>query len=188
MYPNSNTLLVNSNALKSHGFIDKNIDEHTILPVIKYVQDEVVHNVIGTALYEKLLELINNKTINEEVNECYKELLDGYLFYIMGWKIKAHMQLDFHEKTRNAGSVRVSDDRVYPNTYSDVTKIADQYHARGNKYMIELGKWLSCGCKSECFPELRHIENWWDKPVNASNPTHQYIFFPSKRRKGCCNR
>lgn len=184
MYPNSNTLLVTTNALKSFGVFDTNINEHTVLPIIKYVQDEVVHNVIGTQLYEKLLDLINTDTVNVVNNECYKELLDGYLFYIMAWKVKAHLQLDIHEKTRNAGSVRVSDDRVYPNSYQDVQKIADQYHERGNKYLIELGKYLRCQCANGCFPELRYFDNcWWEKSPNESNPTHQHIYFPSKQRR-----
>lgn len=186
MYPNNNELLVSVNDLKNFGVLDANINEHMCLPVVKYVQDEVIHNIIGTKLYEKLMQLIKDDTISLEENECYHELLNGYIFHIMAWKVKAEICIDVAEKVRNIGVGRVADDRFYPNSMAETKKAQNEFHIRADKYVTELGKWFTCKCS--CFPELSDIASWWEKKPNESYPTNSFIYFPDDCQDSCkCN-
>lgn len=183
MYPDNRSLLVSIDDIKAFGVIDINVHEHVLQPIAMYVQDEVIHNLIGTRLYEKLMELVETDEIDLDENECYKQLLRGYIFKIMAWKIKAESCLDLSEKVRNFGVGRVSDDRVYPDTYNDMQKTKRNFHDRADKYVVELGNFLSCNCN--CFPELKEHTKWWEKPANPDSGTHTYIYFPSNRKCGC---
>lgn len=179
MYPNNDNLLISVQDIKGFGVLDSNVAEHQLLPIVKHIQDEVVHNLIGTCLYEKLLDLIATEEIRTAENEKYKELLDGYIFHIMAWKVKAESCVDMSYKVRNIGTATISDDRAYPASFSDTQKISAYFHNRADKYVIELGKFLSCNCR--CFPELRCCENWWDKKPNPTSGRHSSIYFPKRR-------
>lgn len=176
MYPNSNSLLISAQDIKGYGVLDINVGEDILTPIVKYVQDEVIHNLIGTSLYDKLLDLIRTDEIKDEENEKYKELLDGYIFHIMAWKVKAECCVDFSEKVRNFGVGRVSDDRVYPDSWNDTQKVAAYFHNRADKYIIELSKFLGCNCN--CFPELNHFNKWWEKKPGKNTVVHSSIYFP----------
>lgn len=180
MYPNYNTLLVSVNDMKGIGILDANLDERTLLPVVKYVQDEMVHNLIGTKLYERLIGLIDTGEINLPANEHYKELLRGYIFYIMGWKVKAEACVDLNKQVRNFGVGTVSDDRVNPDGWSDMLKTSRFFHARADKYVAELARFIRCNCR--CFPELDQKVKWWEKAPEQSPSMRSFIYFPKKKR------
>lgn len=179
MYPNNRQLLISINDIKNAGILDKNIDETVALAAANRVQDRIIRDLLGSRLYESLISMIIDESIYTEENEKYKELLDGYIFYIMAYRIKGELALDLNEKVRNFGVGRTSDDRVYPNSFQDLQQVRREYYDIADGYIVDLASLLKCHCN--CFPELREFHHWWEK--RPGSPTHSYFYVPSNN---CC--
>lgn len=176
------TLLISPDAIKALGVMDKNLDDKHISPVIKFVQDDSIQNLVGTRLYQKLLELVRDKEICSEGNECYNEILSGYLKWILAWNVVAQCHVTHYTKLRNAGVITVSDSNIQPVSYETMKKIASDFHDMADLYKVKLQKYLSCNCS--CFPELKGVNEWWEERPDKVNGTHTPFYFPKKG--GCC--
>lgn len=184
MFPNTTTLLISPSDIKNFGLLDINVDEHICTSTIKLTQDKWIRRIIGDKLLNKLIALIDSEEINLIENECYKELLDGYIFHIMAWHTLGELCMRLAEKVRNFGVGRVSDDRVYPDQFDDHRKVARWYHDQADLYTTNLAEFLTCKCS--CFPELKEVHEWWEKKPEKSNITHSFIYFPGKGNKCGC--
>lgn len=180
-------LLVSVDTIKSLGVLDRNLSEQNIAPVIKFVQDDTIQNLIGSRLYERLLFLVDNDSICDEGNECYLELLNGYLKWILAWQVRAQCNLVFHSQLRNAGVINMVDSSFTPISYSDMKKNKADISDMADSYIEMLKRYLSCNCG--CFPELKGIDEWWQISPDIKNVTNSPIYFPSRRGCGCktCN-
>jgi len=77
----ASTYLVSVNYIKSNTFLDNNIDDKKILKGILMAQEQMLEPVIGTKLYNKLIEGVANG--NLDIN--YQNLVINYI-----WKILNH--------------------------------------------------------------------------------------------------
>lgn len=185
-YPNNLELLVSASNMKSFGVLDMNDDEHVLLPITKRIQDGVIHNILGTVLLEKLLTLIRTDEIVLDENAIYKQMLDGYIFHIMAWAVRAEYAVETAIKSRNFGTGTSNDSYLQNSILTDVFKIRDYYKSQSDKYVLEFGEWL-CGHADE-IPELSFIENWWEKKPLNDTQTSDFIYFPDKNRCRRCER
>lgn len=182
-FANDMTLLISPDAIKALGVFDKNLDERHIKPVIKFVQDDSIQNLIGTRLYQKLLELVASNTICQDENKCYSDLLNGYLKWILTWSVVAQCHITHFLKLRNAGTITIGDTNFSPTSYETMKKVASDYYDKADSYIVKLQRYLSCNCS--CFPELRGVEAWWEQSPDKTNGTHSPIYFPRKGGCGC---
>ena len=80
-----NTMLVSPTKVKEFGNINLNVEESEIGAAIRIAQDVHLKDAAGRNLIEHVQELVYNKiigsgsTIDDDVNEPYKVLLDEYL-------------------------------------------------------------------------------------------------------------
>ena len=56
-------LLISEKTLKANGVINNNVDNMYIFPAIRYAQDAGLQPIIGTKLYNKLMDLVENGSI-----------------------------------------------------------------------------------------------------------------------------
>tara|TARA_R110001632_G_scaffold130517_1_gene244595 strand:+ start:172 stop:789 length:618 start_codon:yes stop_codon:yes gene_type:complete len=75
----TNTLLLSWTKLKQYTDINDSLDAALIKNGIREAQDIQLQRVIGTLLYEKLLNLVETETIDDSENAQYKTLLDSYV-------------------------------------------------------------------------------------------------------------
>mgnify|MGYP003632128519 CR=1 FL=1 len=75
----TNTLLLSWTKLKQYTDINDSLDAALIKNGIREAQDIQLQRVIGTLLYEKLLNLVETETIDDSENAAYKTLLDSYV-------------------------------------------------------------------------------------------------------------
>ena len=68
--------LISEAALKKNSVINNNVDGMYILPAIEYAQDAGLQPLLGTKLYNKLMDLVDNGAITGVTD--YKYLLDEY--------------------------------------------------------------------------------------------------------------
>ncbi len=75
----TDTLLLSWTKLKQYSDINDSVDPSLLKNNIRVSQDIELQRVIGTVLYEKLLTLVETKTIDDAANANYKKLLDDYI-------------------------------------------------------------------------------------------------------------
>jgi hypothetical protein len=75
----ANILMISEQSFKDFTIASNNIDLKNLTQVIKMTQDRFIHPLCGSALYNKILTLIDNGTITSGGNAVYKTLLDSYL-------------------------------------------------------------------------------------------------------------
>ena len=70
-----NVLLISAEILKDRTGIHSNIDDKLLYPEIKAAQDMYIHPILGTNLYNKIINDVDAGTITGD----YKSLLDDYI-------------------------------------------------------------------------------------------------------------
>ncbi len=70
-----NVLLISDDILKDRTAIHGNIDSKMLYPEVKVAQDMYIHPILGTALYDKIIDDVDAGTIAGD----YKTLLDDYI-------------------------------------------------------------------------------------------------------------
>ena len=68
----NNILLISEDLLKSETIVNDNINSQSITPSILIAKEIGLQQVIGTKLYKKILTLVDEDTINNDVNVNYK--------------------------------------------------------------------------------------------------------------------
>jgi len=75
----TDVLLLSWTKLKQWSDINDSVDPDLLKNNIRLSQDIDLQRVIGTVLYDKLLDLVKNGTIDDSGNAVYKTLLDDYV-------------------------------------------------------------------------------------------------------------
>ena len=73
------TYLISTDYLKEHTTINNNVDTNILNSPIWEAQEINVHQICGTKLYKRMLELVRTGDITLPANVKYKELLDDYV-------------------------------------------------------------------------------------------------------------
>jgi hypothetical protein len=74
-----NVLLISEQKLKDNTPINENVDSSELRFCILQAQNIQIQESLGTNLYEKLLQIVDNGTISDPSNLNYKLLLDNYI-------------------------------------------------------------------------------------------------------------
>ena len=144
--------------VKAGTYVNFNVDDSYLGPAIRETQDVWLQSIIGTALYNRLRELVYNAiteaedNIDDEVNAIYKTLLDDYCIPYLEHKVQAVLVLMASYQTRNLGVIHPSDENLNAQQLSDVLKIQQRYNAVSDRYATALSQFLCQWRKS--FPEL----------------------------------
>lgn len=155
----SDVYLVDFEKLKANSVLDRNVSNDDIRLIVKLVQDEVIENVIGTHLFDRLKGLIISEEIGLERFSQYRELLDDYLFWIFAWRVPAELMIVKSYKVRNIGTVQQIADQVAQAPMSELESVRAEYRGNADKYVLNTIKFLKCN--RECFPELEYCACDW---------------------------
>ena len=94
-------LLLSEQRLKEDSLINNNVDSMYIFPAIQTAQEIGLQPLLGTKLYNKLLEVVENGG-----DEQYFDLLDSYVIPYLEMKVMADIQIPLAYKIRNGGLVQ----------------------------------------------------------------------------------
>jgi hypothetical protein len=109
-----NVLLISEQKLKDNTPINENVDSSELRFCILQAQNIQIQESLGTNLYEKLLEIVDNGTISDPSNLNYKLLLDNYIQPTL-ISYSYYLSLDnFWVKFINIGLVQNSSEQGQP--------------------------------------------------------------------------
>ena len=142
------TYIILPSVVKERMSLHDNVDDKLIYPEIKAVQDLYIMPLLGSTLFNKILNDIANNTLAGD----YKDLMDNYLImaicnYVMS-ELPEGLNYQFWNKGVSQKTVDNATQPTMSEMYSIVAKYksrAEHYVNRARMYLIEYG--------NEKFPE-----------------------------------
>lgn len=134
-----NIYLISEDTIKSESYIGDNMDPSLILPAIITAQDMHLQPLLGTKLYETLLE----KVKSEDVTGKYKHLMDKYIRPFLIYAVLTDIQIPLAYKNRNAGVVQTNNEYVNNTYLSEVQALKSYYENKMNFYGFRLSDYLT---------------------------------------------
>lgn len=141
--------LISEATLKKNSVINNNVDGMYILPAIEYAQDAGLQPLLGTKLYNKLMDLVDNGAITGSTD--YKYLLDEYVAPYLINKVTADIQIPLTYKLRNQGVVQNTSEYTYLPSMKDMQYVIQNYENKANFYGNRLSDYLKANRSK--FPE-----------------------------------
>lgn len=158
----TNTFLISEAVLRNYTDINQSVDSALIKNAIRESQDISLQAVIGTLLYDKLLDLVDSGDINTPTYSNYKGLLDNYiqdfLIYAAYWYALDAIYL----RSRNNGLIRPTggensegvERELYNLKRQTVSNKLEYYNQRLTNYIIE---------EEGLFPELTQSNKLYEQ-------------------------
>lgn len=156
-------LLISEKTLKENSVINNNVDGMYVLPAIEYSQDAGLQPLIGTKLYNRLMDMVEDGTI--ENNNDYKYLLDEYVTPFLLNKVTAEIQIPLAFKLRNQGVVQQTGENTYVPSLKDMQYVTQNYENKANFYGNRLSDFLRANRSK--YPEYCKIDSCADMPSDS---------------------
>lgn len=150
--------LISEATLKKNSVINNNVDDMYILPAIEYAQDAGLQPLLGTKLYNKLMDLVDSNAITGATD--YKYLLDEYTTPYLINKVTADIQLPLTFKLRNQGVVQNTCDNTYVPSLKDIQYVIQSYENKANFYGNRLSDYLKANRSK--YPEYCSVDSCAD--------------------------
>ena len=148
----TNILLISEDTLKTYSHLNDNVWGKSLTPAIITAQDIYLQKFLGSCLYKKVLELVENGGIRNENYAMYKELLDSYITNFLIYQTLANLIPEISTKITNMGLVTSSDEHVQNVTQGERDLVMGQYQKYADAYCKMMQDFLKENRDS--FPEL----------------------------------
>lgn len=148
----TNILLISEDTLKTYSHLNDNVWSKSLTPAIITAQDIYLQKFLGSCLYKKVLELVENGGIRNENYAMYKELLDNYIANFLIYQTLANLIPEISTKITNMGLVTSSDEHVQNVTQGERDLVMGQYQKYADAYCKMMQDFLKENRDS--FPEL----------------------------------
>lgn len=153
------TLFITLDFLKRNSFIQNNVDDALLKPLIGLVQDKYITPVLGSELYNRLVTDIQSGAMS--ASSQYKTLLEDYVqATIVQYCIYEGLE-QIASQTTNKGVQNKNSDFSSTADESRVNKLEDKALQNGNFYSERIIRYLRAN--HTLFPELN--------PTNANYDT-----------------
>lgn len=152
----TNVLLVSEDYIKTNSAMFDNYFGKWLLPAIKNAQSIHLQSILGTCLYEKLLDLVKTGQIKNEENQKYKDLLDDYVReYLMYVVLKESVPIA-NVKLANLGTTINKDEYMVNITQGEADILQKGFEDKADFYCKRMQQFLLN--YYDAFPELSECE------------------------------
>ena len=145
-----NICFINVNTIKERSALHSNVDDKLILPEILTSQDMYILPSLGSALYNRLQDGIdqNNLTADEV------DLLDNFITNALVYYTLSELPVGLSYQFYNKGLIRKTSDNTDQPNMQDLIDVANRYRTRAEFYTERLIKHLKqVSSTSDKFPE-----------------------------------
>lgn len=134
-----NVLLLSVETLKERTAVHSNIDEKLLYPEIKAAQDMYIHPLLGTTLYDKILDDIN---ASGTTTGAYKTLLDNYIVDCLLNYVLASLPVSLPYQFWNKGVLRKQGENTELPSIQELLELSEFYKNRAEWYGQRMVKYL----------------------------------------------
>ena len=164
-----NVLLISEDTLRSNSELSDNIWGKNVLPAIRTSQDIALQGFIGSCLYEKLLDLVADGSIQDQENVAYKDLLDDFVQPFLIEQVLADITPIVESKLANLGVYKSRTDYADNVPASEVERFQYRHIVNADFYAKRMQNFLKahrdaypeldcCGCGADIKPNLESAE------------------------------
>lgn len=182
----ANVLLLSVQTLKDRTAIHSNIDEKLLFPEIKMAQDMYIHPILGTALYNKI---INDIDTTGTTTGNYLTLLNGYVLDALLYYVLAELPVSLPYQFWNKGVIRKQGDDTDLPDLSDLVTIGDRYRKKAEWYGERLTRYLQQNATSSFLPEYLQPGDGIDTIPPEQKAYTMPIYLETERsldKNNCC--
>jgi hypothetical protein len=154
-----NTLFISVQSIKDRTGLHANVDEKLILPEIKTAQDMYILPTLGSTLYNRLQDGVNNCTLNMDE----QALLDNYVADCLIYYVMSELPMGLSYQFYNKGLLRKSGDNTENPSMQDMIDVANRYRTRAEFYKQRIIKYLRQN--NTLFPEYLNFTSGIDTIV-----------------------
>lgn len=129
-----NIIMIDEQSFKDFTIASNNIDPKNLTQIIKMAQDRYIHSLCGTALYNKILDLIATNDIMLEANAKYKTILDDYLTDTLFNYVLAELPLAMQYKFVNKGVLKRTSENTDQPSIKELQSISEYYKGYAEWY------------------------------------------------------
>lgn len=144
--------LISIDKLKKRGFIHYNVEDGLISPIIIAVQDSIVEPLVGTTLFKRLLQGINDSDLKPD--EII--LMDKYVVPVMVSGCNVHAVNIVSVQVRNKGAGKFKDEKFEAVSHQDKIDLKNQYEKYLKIYERRLVGYLRDNC--QLYPQYNEAE------------------------------
>jgi len=132
---NKITYMILPSVIKDRTVLHENVEDKLIYPNIKAVQDFKIRPLLGSNLFNKMLTIIDDNTINTDAaNSWYLELLVDYLADCICNYVMAEMPESLNFQMYNKGLSTLKDDKSSQPSIADIYTMISTFTGRGDGY------------------------------------------------------
>lgn len=168
-----NVLLLSVDILKDRTPVHGNIDEKLIFPEIKAAQDMYILPILGTALYNKI---VNDIDGTGTTTGAYKTLLDNYIVDALLYYVLSELPDALSYQFYNKGVIRKQGENTETPSMEELIDISNKYRKRAEWYGERLRRYLLTTATSTVLSEYLAPGNTIDTIVPESTPFTMPIF------------
>ena len=173
-----NVLLITDEMIKDRTAIHGNIDPKLIYPDIKAAQDLFIHPVLGSSLFDKLINDIAAGTLAGS----YLTLRDQYICDALMYYVLSELPVSLSFQFFNKGVVRRTGEAMEAPPMSDLIDVANKYRMRAESYLERLKGYLMQNASLTLFVEYYNYTCDLDKMA----PSHTTFTLPIYLGEGDC--
>jgi hypothetical protein len=133
-----NICFINVNTIKERSALHSNVDDKLILPEILTSQDMFILPALGTALYDRLQDGIENNNLTADEVDLLDNFITNPLVYYTLSELPVGLSYQFYNK----GLVRKTSDNTDTPNMQDLIDVASRYRTRAEFYTQRLIKHL----------------------------------------------
>ena len=175
------TLLISEVKVREYTDINESLDDALIKNGIREAQDISLQRVVGTLLYNALLNKVADGSINDASNSDYKTLLDDYVQDMLLYSSYYNILESTFIRTRNNGLLTPQggensaavDRQVFEMKRTSVQSKFEYYSDRLSRYIVE---------KQSDFPELSNSTYLYEQVPDFASQYRSPIIFSGATR------
>lgn len=153
-----NILFISVDTIKERTTLHANCDEKLVNPEILTAQDMYILPALGTALYERLQDGIQNNNLTQ----VESNLLDVYIAPTLVYYVMSELPMGLSYQFYNKGLIRKSGEGQENPSAAELIDVADRYKVRAEFYKQRLVKYLLDRSGFNTFPEYNNPGSTYD--------------------------
>ena len=123
-------LLISEKYLKDNSYIDNNMEDKLLTPIILLTQDKYILPLVGTSLWNDIVAQITASSVSTD----YQDLLNNYLQKATLWWTLTEGVLPLSYKFTNKNVMQKNSDNSEPASMADLLKLKDQFTQNAEYY------------------------------------------------------
>jgi len=160
-----NILFISVSDIKDRTGLHQNVDEKLIHPEILTAQDMYILPILGSKLYERLQDGIEDNNLTTNENKLLDDFIVPTLVYYVISELPVGLSFQFYTK----GLIRKKDENQTEPDMQDLIDVANRYKIRAEFYRQRLLKYLKAESAYNTYPQY----NTTDARTDTILPHHQ---------------